>query len=260
MSLILPPTAGFATIGLDGLNRKAALLDRAETKYVVDTGVLGLALGQLRQNFDVLAINGRQLFTYDTVYFDSDDLLCYRQHAQGRRRRLKVRSRRYVDSDLCYLEVKMKGRRGRTLKQRMKYSLSSHGELDDEARGFVRRSVESTYDEPFDIELAPALGMAYHRLTLVGKFQPERVTIDMGMRFRDPFGTATEAPSSTVIVEVKSPDGHGVADAVFHRLGIRGESCSKYCVGLNLVGEGLIYNTFNRTLRTHFDWTGPAQP
>ena len=72
------------------------------------------------------------------LFTTTETLLAYRQHAQGERRRFKIRCRRYVDSDLYFVEVKLKGTRGRTTKQRMVYDDARHGQatLDDAATDF----------------------------------------------------------------------------------------------------------------------------
>lgn len=247
--------ADWSRINLDELNERAGLLDREEHKYVVDADALSESFAALRRSFDVLEIAGHTTFTYDTVYYDTEDLLCYRQHAQGKRLRAKVRSRRYVDSDLLYFEVKLKGRRGRTIKHRFRYE--HHGEVTTEARNFLAESAGDEYGFDLATTWSASLAMTYRRMTLVGRQSPERVTIDFGLRFDDgPHAVVT--PRRTVIVEVKSPNGRGVADEIFRQSGVRPESCSKYCVGLVLTADGLPYNRFAKTLRTHFDWKGPT--
>ena len=251
-------------IGLDEVQRRAALLDRAETKYVVTTSELDAALRQLGVHFDVLSIEGRTVFTYETVYFDTKGLASYHEHAQGRRQRMKVRSRRYVDTDDSFLEVKSKGTRGRTVKERIPYDGEPHGRLDDVAAKFLTACAQRTNDhnspttrsDPVDA-LCPSLAMRFQRITLVGRGAPERVTIDHDLRFVGADGTAASAPRSTVIVEVKSEHGRGVADGVFRAIGARGRGCSKYCVGLNLVRNDLRYNRFKRVLVEHFGWSDP---
>ncbi|MDQ3177862.1 MAG: polyphosphate polymerase domain-containing protein [Actinomycetota bacterium] len=252
-------------VSLDEVQRRAALLDRAETKYVVTTSELDVALRQLREQFDVLSIEDRIVFTYETVYFDTKDLAAYHDHAQGRRRRQKVRSRRYVDTDDSFLEVKSKGTRGRTVKERIRYDGESHGRLDDAATMFLATCAQRTnghVDAAGDDlaggasvdDLGPSLAMRFRRITLVGRGAPERVTIDHELQFVGPDGTKASAPRSTVIVEVKSENGRGVADGVLRAIGTRGRGCSKYCVGLNLVRNDLRYNRFKRVLVEHFGW------
>jgi VTC domain len=254
-----PDLKGWTSASLAEVNERAPLLDRGESKYVVDAERFAGVLARLAEDFDVLEINGRQIFIYETIYFDTDDLQMYRHHVQGRRRRLKIRSRRYVDSDLCYFEVKLKGLRDRTIKERIPYDLSMHGCVTEEARAFLRECVRHEYDREFNEPLTATLGMAYNRITLVGKHCPERVTADFNLIVRGSNGVEAVTPSSTIIVEVKSPSGDGRADALLRAAGLRPESCSKYCVGLNLVRGGLSYNVFNHTLRTHFAWSGPVR-
>ncbi len=247
----------WSPVSLSELNRRAALLDREENKYVVSAAELQRVLDDLRDDFDVLTIDGRHSFSYDTVYFDTPDLLCYRQHAQGRRLRMKVRSRHYVDSDLHFFEVKLKGTRGRTIKLRMPYPAESHGTLTGDADRFLRSAVADVYGAPLPARFSPALAMTYRRLTLVGRQQSERVTIDYTLGFRT-LRVTQDAPPSTVIVEVKSPDGRGIADERFRAHHVRPQSCSKYCVGVGLTTPGIQHNAFNNTLRTHFEWKGPT--
>lgn len=250
-------TAAMDPITLAELDGRAALLDRQETKYVVPVPRLDEVLVTMAEEFDVLTIDGLRSFTYDTVYFDTDDLAAYHQHAFGRRRRLKVRSRCYVDSGLTYFEVKTKGSRDRTVKRRMRYDRELHGSMNVEAWMFLRRCIDRAGGSTGRLPTEPTLAMRFQRHTLVGKGRPERVTIDEHLRFVADDGTAVAAPHRTVIVEVKSPDGRGRTDALFRAAGIRGARCSKYCIGLNLVRDDLRGNAFRRSITTHF---APARP
>jgi hypothetical protein len=253
----VPATEGWGRVSLAELNQRAPLLDRAESKYLAGSAFIEEVMDELRPAFDVLAIDGQTVFTYDTVYYDTDCLRAYRDQVQGRRRRLKVRSRHYVESDLYFFEVKLKGPRGRTIKERMPYDGGRHGAVGPDALGFVQDCVLQNYGESFAHRLEPQLTMRYRRLTLVGKGAPERVTIDFDLDFVDagPEGARAQAPPGTLIVEVKSADGRGVADQVLRAAGARGGSCSKYCIGLNLVRPGLRYNRFKPLLEHHFQWT-----
>lgn len=90
----------FNPISLATLNAKAAMLERLDNKYVVHESALRAALAELSQHFDVLEIDGKRAFTYETCYFDDDELHSYYDHHQGRRRRCKVRVRKYTDAQL----------------------------------------------------------------------------------------------------------------------------------------------------------------
>ncbi|MBK7050476.1 MAG: vacuolar transporter, partial [Rhodoferax sp.] len=54
--------AHFASINLEALNAKAAMLERLDHKYVVDAGVLFEAIPHLLEHFDILEINHRRSF------------------------------------------------------------------------------------------------------------------------------------------------------------------------------------------------------
>lgn len=239
---------GWPPVSLAAVDERAALLDRQESKYVVPAGMIGPTLERLHGDFDALTIDGRNVFGYDTVYFDTDDLLAYRQHAGGRRLRFKARSRRYIDSDLCFAEIKLKGRRDRTIKHRVRIPACDHGMRTAAAADFFAAAVADTYGPQHVPALVPRLRMRFDRVTLVGTAVRERVTIDHGLRFVTPTGQRAAATDDLVIVEVKSANGHGVADRAFRAAGRRGERCSKYCIGLNLVHPGLRNNAFKRTI------------
>ena len=102
-------------VDLPALEAAAALLTRVDRKYVVPLATLERLVHALGHEWSALELDGSRLFSYSSVYFDTPDLLTYRAHLQGRRRRYKVRVRRYVDSDDCMLEVKRKGLRGSTV-------------------------------------------------------------------------------------------------------------------------------------------------
>lgn len=256
-SAFVPRTEDWDRVSLTELNHRAALLDRAEHKYLVSSSLMEEVMGDLRRSFDVLAIDDATVFTYETVYYDTEGLLAYREHLQGKRRRFKIRSRHYLESDLYFFEVKLKGRRGRTIKERMPYDGTRHGAVGPDALGFVADCVRRTYGETFTHRVETQLTMRYRRLTLVGKGRPERVTIDFDLDFTDPGGAWAQAPPQTLILEVKSEHGRGAADRVLRATGARGASCSKYCVGLNLVRPGLRHNRFKPLLESYFQWTPP---
>jgi VTC domain len=239
----------FAPISLDALNAKAAMLERLDNKYVVRALVLNKALGDLTQLFDVLEIDGERAFTYDTCYFDDAERRSYFDHHQGRRQRMKVRVRRYVDAGLCFVEVKLKDKRGITVKKRMPYTVEKFGTLDDAAVKHVEKCYSSLYGKPFDRELEPVLSMRYRRITLVAREGGERMTIDSQIRF---FGGDDEhgTDEDVFIVETKSSHGNGVADSIlrkFHQHPTNG--CSKYCVGMSVTGAVDRFNKFMPALR-----------
>ncbi len=239
----------FRPIDLPTLNAKAAMLERLDHKYVVRRPVLEAMRAELAERFDVLEIEGRRAFTYETCYFDDPERRSYHDHHQGRRQRMKVRVRRYVEAGLCFVEVKLKDRRGSTVKKRMPYDPDKYGHLDDSAMAHVRQSWEALYGRPFDRTLEPSLRMQYQRVTLVAREGGERMTIDSGIRF---FGSGDErgTDADVFIVETKSAHGHGIADTILRRHHQHPTNgCSKYCVGMSVTGAVHKFNRFRPALR-----------
>jgi hypothetical protein len=248
-------TSAFRPIGLAGLNAKAAMLERLDNKYVVRAPALAAVAVDLSDSFDVLQIDGRRSFTYDTCYFDDAERRSYYDHHQGRRQRMKVRVRRYVDAALCFVEVKLKDKRGITVKKRMPYDPAHYGTLDDKAQAHVRQAYEALYGRPYLQSLEPVLHMRYRRITLVAREGGERMTIDTGIHFFGAAagfddGDARRTAGEVFIVETKSAHGNGLADAVLRRHHQHPTAaCSKYCVGMGVLGAVERVNRFRPALR-----------
>lgn len=242
-------TQAFGPISLECLNAKAAMLERLDNKYVVKAGVLNAAAARLKAEFDILEISGVRAFQYDTCYFDDPALSCYFDHHQGRRRRVKVRVRRYTDTGVCFVEVKLKDKRNVTVKKRLAYPLASYGTLNDAAFEHVKTCYYDHYQEAFACELAPALEIFYRRMTLVAKSGGERLTIDSALRFKNASREA-DLGETLFIIETKSANGNGIADRILreHKQHPT-KHCSKYCIGTALTGTVTKYNKFRPAIR-----------
>ena len=239
------------------MNATAAMLERLDHKYVVSGSVLKAALPALSEAFDILEIDGRRQFTYDTCYFDDGRLSCFHDHHQGRRQRFKVRIRRYVDSDACFLEVKLKDKRGVTVKKRFDHDPRRYGVLDDAAREQALASFEAMYGRAWARDLEPVIEMRYRRVTLAARGGNERLTIDSGLTFFAR-GRQRGIDDELFIIETKSANGNGTGDRILRALHQRPtRRCSKYCVGLAAVGEASRHNRFLPALRK-LDLVEPA--
>jgi hypothetical protein len=239
------------TMSLEEVTSAAALQTRVDRKYLMPVGVFELLVECLGQRMAVLEIQGRRLFSYESVYFDTPQLAAYHQHAHQRRRRVKVRTRTYLDSGDCLLEIKVVGAHGETIKTRHPHPVESRHELDERARTLVTGQVGSALEAA---ELAPVITTAYRRATLIDPVGGSRLTCDIELDFRGPSGTRS-GPPGEVLVESKAV-GAAVtpADRVLYRLGQRPVSLSKYCVGMALLDTSLPANKWNRELRLHFGW------
>lgn len=233
-------------IGLAELDAATALQDRIDRKYLLTPGQLPALLDRIAGSHRILEIGGLRSFRYLTTYYDTPDLLTYREHLQGRRRRFKFRRRRYLDTDRSSLEVKLKGRRGRTIKHALPYS--GRDELDRTAVAWLHTQVREAYDREIHAPLAPTLTIACHRLTLAEPTRGERLSCDIELGFHG----AALAPGHA-IVETKSARGNTLADRVLRELVIRPvPRCSKYLIGLALTRHDTHANHLLPLLRRHF--------
>lgn len=248
----------FAAISLEALNAKADMLKRIDNKYIIRKTDLLKASSALAKHFDMLEIDGIRDFTYQTCYFDTPDLECYFDHHQGRRNRVKIRMRYYVDSDLCFVEVKMKGKRSRTIKKRLQQDPACFGQLNAEARAFISQCHQEQYGKPFHEPLIRSLDMQYQRMTLVAKQGGERMTIDGQLQFFAD-GRIGKMPGNRLIVEAKSVKGNGIADKILRRLYLQPtKRCSKYCTGIAFMHPQIRANRFLPALRGLGGYPRPA--
>jgi len=239
----------FQPISLGQLNAKAEMLQRCDNKYVVRECVLQQVYTELVDHFDVLEINGRRIFTYETCYFDDTRRTNYYDHHRHARQRCKVRIRKYTDTGLCFVEVKLKDKRDITVKKRLAYPPGKYGLLDENAWAHIRSCYRALYGRDFDRALEPVIDMRYERVTLVAKCGHERMTVDRALVFNGPSGKCAIG-EHIFVVETKSANGNGIADKVlraFHQHPTR--RCSKYCVGMAALREVARHNNFLVALR-----------
>jgi hypothetical protein len=250
----------FDPISLADLNAKAEMLTRLDNKYVVPMEVLERASLRLAKHFDILEIDGKRSFGYRTQYFDTPDLCSFRHHVQGRRRRSKVRTRHYLDADICFVEVKLKTRRKITVKKRLAHDPDMLDRLNEPAARFVDDAHHHLYARGGLAAYDPVMQMQYERMTLVARTGGERLTIDRSLQFWDD-RRRERISADMVIIETKSAFGRGIADTVLRAQGNHPVgSCSKYCIGLAALGIAPRYNKFMpafRRLLPHLAQGGP---
>lgn len=240
----------FAPISLEDMNTHSALLERQENKYVLTVDQFQELISEFSDKFDRLTIDGQAVFNYRSVYFDTDSLIGYTYHNQGRnKRRFKIRTRYYIESGLCFFEIKVKDKRGGTIKKRMKYNAADYGTINDEAMKFMHDTYEQVYAEPFQHKISAMMEVNYSRMTLVAKRGGERMTIDFNLWFTE--GKYRTHVRPFVIIETKSPTGKGIADSIFRQHNIRSRSCSKYCLGANLLRFNVKHNRFKPLLKLY---------
>ena len=250
--MLVGATAQMRPVALEEVLACAELQTRVDRKYLVPLDMFIAVLDQVGDQLSALEISDRRLFRYESVYFDTPELAAYRQHAHGHRRRVKVRTRAYLDSGECLLEFKHVGSRGETVKERYPYALAARHDLDVQARVLALDRVGRSIDAP---ALRDVLTTAYHRATLVDVTHGHRVTCDVNLCFENPQGRRYGPLDGVVVLESKTVGGTSPIDRALIRLGIRPLSLSKYCVGMTVLDPSLPANRWNRALRTYFGWS-----
>ncbi|MGZ4443945.1 MAG: polyphosphate polymerase domain-containing protein [Nocardioidaceae bacterium] len=239
-------------VGLDVVTERAELLTRVDRKYFVPATLFGELAGRLAGDYGVLDIAGRRLFGYESTYFDTPDLVSYRHHLQGRRRRFKVRVRTYLDSGDSMLEVKLKGHRGATVKHRTSHLGGGRRVLTPAGHQFVAGVVADAYGLRARSDLVPTIVTANHRSTLASVKEGARVTCDVGVACGDG-QRVVRMNRDVVLVETKAGPAGSLADRWMRELGLRPVSVSKYCAGVALLRPEVASNPWHRILRRHFD-------
>ncbi len=250
MSVVAHARQPPAPLSLREVLAVADLQSRTDRKYVVRPDVFAQLVDELGASLGVLEIGGIRWFRYESVYFDTPALDSYLGAAHGRRRRFKVRTRTYLDSGDCMLEVKTRSGRGETVKERMPYDAGRSTSLDAAGLAFVRHHVAL----PAGAALEPVLTTAYSRATYVELATCSRLTCDTGLRCLSPAGASVSLPDE-LLVETKSAGGPTDADRFLWRAGARPVAVSKFCVGMAALDPSLPANKWSRILRRHFGRT-----
>lgn len=234
----------------------ADLQTRIDRKYLIPTAGFIELIARLDGRMDVLQIGGRRVFDYESVYFDTPDLLAYHQHAHGRRRRFKVRTRTYLNTAETVLEVKTEGGREETIKHRYPYGLADRYQMTAPARHIVADRLD---DPTIAHRLQESMLNQYRRATLVDPTTGSRMTCDVDLVFHGQHRHRA-GPEDLILIESKTAGAAAPADTLLWRLGHRPAAISKYCVGLALLHPHLPANRWNRTLREGFRWApAPAE-
>ncbi len=244
--------ARFSPVTLDDLVAEAALLTRIDRKYVLGRAELDALLDDMDSATRVLEIDGAREFSYESVYFDTPDLLSFHMAAQPRRRRFKLRTRSYLDTGSAFLEIKTRGARGATVKEREAYDPDLTAALTDRARDEIAGVFQTIgVDSQRAEELDATLVTRYRRATLLAPDGVGRATVDTDLTWLDADGEGFSIPD-LVIVETKSGSAPSLVDRTLWRHGIRPATVSKYATGLAAMHPELPHNRWARLLRGPF--------
>ncbi|MGB3955447.1 MAG: VTC domain-containing protein [Brooklawnia sp.] len=228
-----------ATIGLEQLVNESSLLDRVDRKYLLPLTELAEFDHRLPDGVRVLQIDGMTWFGYRSCYYDTPGLACYFDAGRRRRRRFKVRTREYLHTSQRWLEVKTRGPRGTTIKDRIERRTSDDDLTLDELRWITETLRERGIADAPVVTLIPALTTAYRRRT-VQYTQPQgapvsRLTIDVdlacGLPATCPNGPLEIDFDRFIVVETKGAARPSRVDRVLWSMGHRPLHVSKYGLG-----------------------------
>lgn len=216
----------FQPISLEEMD-DVKLQDRTDTKFVFNVSALPAVLNFIAPDYRLLYVNSLWYNNYESLYYDTANLDLYTLHHNQKSNRYKVRFRRYVESKLYYFEIKFKNNKDRTIKHRQKVKQIDEALNEEKNRSFAMEHLNFSVTN-----LQPVVWVNYRRMTLVGKNNRERLTIDLDLTFiRNDQKIRID---NLVIAELKQPKT-SVKSPFFKAMkkyGIRAGSISKYCYAI----------------------------
>jgi len=210
---------------------KAALMDRVDSKFVLPITLFTPLMTAISEDYSILSVYGRKNFNYQTTYFDNKERQFYLDHHNGKLNRYKVRYRRYVESDMGYMEIKFKNNKKRTIKKRI--PMNSISQDQSSVNEFVKKTLG------YFINLETALFVNYQRITLLSKSNLERITIDLNLSFHNENNHNKSIQDKIFIVEVKQERKPypSTCREFIRTKGIKDTDFSKYCMGTILTNN-----------------------
>lgn len=231
---------GFESISLKEMDG-VSLMKRTDTKFIIHENELIEVLKSIQNSYRVLEIDSHRMLTYSSLYFDTPFKTFYHDHHNKKINRTKIRIRKYVESDICFLEIKEKDGKGKTTKTRTSI-VDFETNLSEDSLTFIQKITQKKFD------LEPVIWNKFNRITLVNKTDKERLTIDLNLSFKK--DEVYKDFKDLVIIEVKQ-ERFNRSSPVVRQLKIRGinpYSLSKYCIGMIGIYAGLKYNRFKEKL------------
>lgn len=185
-----------AAIGLDAMD-SVALMDRFDEKFLIPSHWLDDVVRRLT-SFSLLRIQGESTTTYNNRYFDSPTNQCFEDHVRGKSKRFKVRIRHYANTNVAFLEVKVRDVHGKTVKHRIVRDAQQgwNADLTETEWRFIREHVGHA------VELQPVLESRFERFTLADLASGERITVDSQLQFRslgDPVEWLQPVPALSIV-------------------------------------------------------------
>jgi len=252
-----------------------AFLNRFDTKFVLKRETVPLFLENIKNDYSVLEIEDSVVQSYNTVYFDTPDLLCFNMHHNKRANRFKFRTRKYLSNGKIFNEIKQKRNSGKTMKFRQRRDgledimpvnnpntavlpvLENLTDFDEHFAALLNNNGYGFVSE----NLIPSLHVYFSRITFLNKHFPERMTLDVGLNYG--YNGMKLILFNTAIVELKREKGpeRTVSQRFFRSIHKEPSGFSKYTIGISLTHPEAKKNRFLKRLRKlQYEKTSEIEP
>ena len=228
----------FKTISLEDINA-VSLMNRIDVKFVFSKSKLIQILSELSSFYHVLTINDIQIQEYSSLYYDTIDRLFFLQHHNNRVNRHKIRFRKYVDSGLTFLEIKLKNNKGKTIKNRMRVN-DIPMLLSSDQKEYIKESIGK------ELILTPQHWINFRRITFVNKSYTERLTIDLDLNFSNK--SIHGSFENVIIAEIKKERSSQSSKFTYiaKKYHILPTKLSKYCMSTIDLNPSVKHNRFKK--------------
>jgi len=249
-------------ISLSELDNHWNQASRHDFKFILSFSELESLITSIAEDLQILEIDGRTQFQYETTYFDTSDYQMYRQHFQAKAKRLKIRERTYVDVGRSQLEIKRRLSSSKSEKCLLTNSqgLNSRAEqflVDNAELEVIRNGSEKngTFDSRIPIEeLKVSAVTDFSRTTLLNIGETEKLTIDFNLLLKTQT-SQIEALEDVALVEIKAQNARSNTVMALRESGVRATNFSKYASAIDLLVSSRPKVHSTRALKKVF---GPA--
>ena len=225
------------TVCLSELDQ-VALMNRVDNKYVLDAKQVALIIPLIQNHYKVLEIEKNKIFTYENNYFDTPNLQFYYDHHNGYLNRLKVRGRKYKETETSYFEIKRKENIDRTAKIR-EITTDLISEIDEN-----RKKIIQSYYRKNIADLKIVLQNKFNRITFTDNNQTERITLDFNIQFSDESQQKTFTNFFVLEIKQSKSNVSSMISDTLKKNNIREQSFSKYIFGVIVLKEHIRKNNF----------------
>ena len=155
-------------------SKEIKIFKRFESKYILINDKIQQIIDLLNKDYYVVEDNGKTLFNYHSLYFDTDKLAMWTDHDNEEDFRQKIRIREY-ENDEKFLEIKEKNN---GLTNKIRIPVESYN-INDEINWISHNLKYDTRN------LIKSLDVKYNRMSFIKKDKTERITLDFDLEYHN---------------------------------------------------------------------------